>query len=176
VRTVDEDGQPSRWLVDHLPLLPPGGHVLDVACGRGRHTLLLAQAGFRVHAIDRDPEAIAFVREAARQRLLPVTVAVMDLETEPPPTLGHAAFDAIVVFRYLHRPLFPALIDALAPGGRLVYETFTVAQARRGRPTNPRFLLKPGELVALVAPLVIFDAREGEVDGDAVAAIVAERR
>jgi SAM-dependent methyltransferase len=176
VGTADAAGQPSRWLVDHLHILPPGGHVLDVACGRGRHTFLLAQAGFRVHAIDRDPDAIAFVSESARQRLLAVTCEVVDLESEPPPGLGHARFDGIVVFRYLHRPLFPALVDALAPGGRLVYETFTAAQALRGRPTNPRFLLAPGELASLVAPLAVLDAREGEVDGDAVAAIVAERR
>jgi SAM-dependent methyltransferase len=176
VRKVDAAQQPSRWLVEHLDLLPPGGHVLDVACGRGRHTFLLAEAGFRVHAIDRDAAAIEFVRESARQRTLPVTGAVVDLETEPPPDLGRAVFDAIVVFRYLHRPLFPALVEALAPGGRLVYETFTAAQALRGRPTDPRFLLAPGELRVLVAPLVILEAREGEVDGAAVAAIVAERR
>jgi hypothetical protein len=81
----------------------------------------------------------------------------------------------VLVFRYLHRPLFPSLVDAVAPGGFLIYETFTVAQAQRGRPTNPRFLLKPGELVRLVEPLAILDAREADVNGQAVASVIAMR-
>lgn len=169
--------QPSSpWLDDHLHRLSPGGRVLDVACGRGRHALFLARRGFRVHAIDRAADAIAFVRDCAGREGLALTADVLDLETDPPPSLGHGLYDAVVVFRYLHRPLFPMLIEALAAGATLVYETFTTAQAVRGRPTNPRFLLEPGELVRLVSPpLVILDAREGEVGGQALASIVAKR-
>lgn len=147
--------------------------MLDVACGRGRQTLFLARAGFRVHAVDRDPDAVAAVRAAAREEGLAVSCEVLDLETTPPPDLGHGRYEAVVVFNYLHRPLFPALRRALAPGGRLVYETFTTAQAARGRPTNPAFLLRPGELRDLVAPLSVLRSREGEVEGRFVASVVA---
>ena len=166
-------GLPSSWLVEHLDLLPRGGTVLDVACGRGRHTLFLARAGFRVHAVDRDPVAVDAVRTAAREEGLAVECEVLDLEREPPPDLGRARYDAVIVFNYLHRPLFPALRRALAPGGRLVYETFTTAQAARGRPTNPAFLLRPDELRDLVAPLSVLRSREGDFEGRFVASMVA---
>lgn len=169
-------GGPSSWLVDHLDLLPRDGTVLDLACGRGRHTLFLARAGFRVHAIDRDPDAIEALRVAGREFGVAITSEVMDLETSVPPDLGQARYAGVLVFNYLHRPLFPALRDALAVGGRLFYETFTIAQAARGHPKNPAFLLHPGELPALVAPLVVLRSREGDVDDRSVASIVAERR
>ena len=168
-------GAPSDWLVRHLELIRPEGRVLDVAAGRGRNALYLARRGFHVHAVDRDVDAAADLHRAAAADGLPLTCEVVDLETEPPPDLGKARFDAVVVFRYLHRPLFPSLIEAVAPGGLLIYETFTVAQALGGRPRNPRFLLKPGELVQLVAPLEILHAREADVDGQAVASVAATR-
>jgi len=80
-----------------------------------------------------------------------------------------------VAVHYLHRPLFPHLLAALRPGGILVYETFTQAQARRGKPTNPAFLLEPGELRALTAGLTILAWREGEFGGRDVASIVCRR-
>jgi SAM-dependent methyltransferase len=86
-----------------------------------------------------------------------------------------STFDVIVVVHYLHRPLFPALIEALAPGGVLVYETFTRAQAARGKPTNPDFLLEPGELLDLVQPLEILASREGDFDGRMIASVIARR-
>jgi hypothetical protein len=147
-----------------------------VACGRGRHALWLARAGFRVRAIDRDPTAIAAIRLAADPLGLDVDAEVLDLEMDPPPDLGHGRYDLVVGFNYLHRPLFPRLRDAVKAGGRLVYETFTVEQATRGRPTNPAFLLQPGELQRLVAPFTVLRSREGEVDGRYVASVVAERR
>ena len=82
----------------------------------------------------------------------------------------------MLVFNYLHRPLMPAIVDAVEPGGVLIYETFTAGQAQRGRPTNPAFLLRDGELPALVAPLAVLRAREGDFEGRLVSSIVAARR
>jgi len=103
-----------------------------------------------------------------------LTVRAVDLEMDGA-TLGDDHYDVIVVVHYLHRPLFPALLAALRPGGVLVYETFTIAQAARGRPTNPAFLLAPGELAALVAPLEILAAREGDYEGRMVSSVVGRR-
>jgi SAM-dependent methyltransferase len=152
----------------------PGMRVADVAAGRGRHALLLAAAGFLVTAFDRDAAAMARVRDLAARCDWSLTTEVRDLEAEGA-DLGDAAFDAIVVTHYLHRPLFPAIVRALAPGGVLLYETFTTAQALRGKPTNPAFLLEPGELPRLVAPLEVLRAREGDVDGRMVASVVARK-
>lgn len=165
---------PAAWLIENADLLPRGGKVLDVACGRGRHALLLASAGFDVHAIDGDPEKVEFLQETAERLHLSLSCEVVDLETDPLPVLPGPC-DAVLVFNYLHRPLLPALRDALAPGGRLFYETFTARQAERGHPKNPAFLLNPGELPALVAPLTVLRSREDEVDGRFIASLVAER-
>lgn len=167
---------PSSWLVDNAGLLPQGGRVLDVACGKGRHALWLAARGFNVHAIDRNADAIVEVSEAARRSGVEIATDVIDLETDPPPSLGDAIYDVVVVFNYLHRSLMPRLRDAVKPGGVLIYETFTVRQAERGHPRNPAFLLKDGELAQLMAPLTIVRSREGEFDGRFVASVVAERR
>lgn len=166
---------PAAWLIENAALLPRGGKVLDVACGRGRHALLLASAGFDVHAIDGDPKKIEFLQETAERLHLSLSCEVMDLETDPPPALPGPC-DAVLVFNYLHRPLMPALREALAPGGRLFYETFTARQAERGHPRNPAFLLNTGELPTLLAPLTVLRSREEEIDGRFIASAVAERR
>jgi SAM-dependent methyltransferase len=175
---------PSSWLVQHASLLPQEGRALDVACGRGRHALWLAAHGLSTLAVDRDADAIRELSKAARERRLPLRAEVRDLEsrggpfgpTGPfEPTPFHRVFDVIVVVHYLHRPLFPALIEALAPDGLLVYETFTQAQAARGKPTNPDFLLKPGELLDLVRPLEILASREGDFEGRMIASVIARR-
>jgi SAM-dependent methyltransferase len=166
---------PSEWLLRQGRQLPPGGRALDAACGAGRHALVLAGAGYTVTAIDRDEDAIARLRATASRLGLPVEAQARDLEGDTV-DLGDEAFDLIVGFRYLHRPLFPALVRALRPGGLLVYETFTRAHAEACRkPSNPAFLLEPGELARLVAPLEIVDAREGAVDGDHVASVAARK-
>lgn len=173
---------PSAWLLENIDLVPQGGRVLDVACGKGRHALWLAEQGFDVHAIDRNAEAITSLRQSAERRGLRVTTAVIDLETDPVPPVA-TGFDAVLVFNYLHRPLLPWLLDAVTPGGRIFYETFTTRQAERGHPRNPDFLLKDGELPALVtlrldsgfAPFTVLRAREGEFGGRFIASIVAER-
>jgi SAM-dependent methyltransferase len=166
--------RPASWLSTHEPLLPRRGAALDVACGRGRHALWLGARGLQTTALDRDPVAVAALNEEAARRGLPVHARVEDLEG-PAVALPHDAYDVIVVVHYLHRPLFPALLRALRPGGLLVYETFTRAQALRGRPTNPDFLLEPGELRRLVSSLEVLAEREGEVEGRMVASVIARR-
>jgi SAM-dependent methyltransferase len=133
---------PSDWVVRWASLLPPAASVLDVACGHGRHAWWLASAGHRVTAIDRDAALLAPLDAFATTRLA-------DLESDPWPLPGHR-FDAVLVTNYLWRPLFPVLIDAVAPGGLLIYETFAQAQAALGRPRRPEFLLRPGELIELL--------------------------
>lgn len=157
----------AAWLVANVDLLRPGGVVLDVASGRGRNAIYLASRGWRVHAVDRDVDALASLPKE-------ITTHVLDLESGDV-SLGERCYDAVIVFNYLHRPLIPAIVEAVAPGGVLIYETFTRAQAARGRPRNPAFLLKEGELPALVQPLRVVRAREGEFDGKCVASLVAMR-
>ena len=125
-----------------MPLVRPGGDVLDLACGAGRHAIALSRLGFEVSAVDRDTSLFADP---------PAGVALLqaDLEGGPWPYPG-ARFDGIVVTNYLHRPLVPVLVDSLEPGGVLVYETFARGNERFGKPSNPAFLLAPGELLQAV--------------------------
>ena len=167
--------EPTRWLVDHQHLLPRAGTALDVACGRGRNAIWLALRGLDTRAVDRDEAALDDLRREAERLQLPVAVEAIDLEAGDT-RLPSTAFDVIVVVHYLHRALVPALRDALRPGGVLVYETFTRAQAARGKPTNPAFPLERGELRDLVAPLDIVAAREGDFEGKMLAGVIARRR
>ena len=147
---------------------------MDIACGSGRHALWLADQGLRVTALDRSEEAIASLTEAAHLRNLRIDARVVDLERGDA-ALELAAFDVIVAVHYLHRPLFPAIIAALRQGGLLIYETFTRAQAKRGKPTNPDFLLELGELRTLTAGLAVLDEREGEFGNRDIASIVCRK-
>ncbi|HTE06188.1 MAG TPA: methyltransferase domain-containing protein [Planctomycetota bacterium] len=173
--TATDPGAPSRWLVSHRARLPPRGAALDVACGSGRNALWLAREGFATLGVDRHGDAVAAVNEIGRRLALPLTAVVRDLEGGDALSMGEAAYDVIVVVHYLHRPLVPALLTALRPGGVLVYETFTTAQAARGKPTNPAFLLEPGELRRLVAPLDVRAWREGDYEGRMIASVVAAK-
>ena len=166
-------GEPTAWLAAHERLLPPGD-ALDVACGRGRHAVWLAEHGWRVTAVDRDAGSLEAVRAEAHVRSLPIETQRHDLEAGPA-ALARESFDVIVVVHYLHRPLFPALVAALRPGGVLVYETFITAQAARGKPTNPDYLLRPGELRDLLRGMEVLAYREGAFDGRDVASVVARR-
>lgn len=132
----------SAWVQRFVPLIRPGGAVLDVACGSGRHARLLARLGFEVDAVDRAPELFSAPPPH-------VKVLGADLEGGPWPYPGRR-FDAIVVTNYLHRPLLPVLAAALDPGGLLLYETFARGNERFGKPSNPAFLLEPGELLEAV--------------------------
>lgn len=167
---------PADWVARHASLLPAHGRALDVACGRGRHARWLAARGLDVHALDRNADAIAELTRTADEQHLPIVAEVIDLEDDASqPTLAAGSYDVIVVTNYLHRPLFPVLRAALRPRGLLIYETFTRAQAARGKPTNPDFLLEPGELLRLVPPLDVLDAREGMFEDREIASVVARR-
>ncbi|TDQ78838.1 tellurite resistance protein TehB [Dongia mobilis] len=130
---------PSAWVARFTAAITPGARVLDVAGGNGRHSRFLLAKGFRVTAVDRDIGGLASIPG--------LEVVGADLENGAPwPFLGRG-FAAIVVTNYLHRPLFPHLVASLVTGGILIYETFQQGNERFGRPSNPDFLLAPGELL-----------------------------
>jgi SAM-dependent methyltransferase len=132
---------PSAWVVRWAGRIPAGERVLDLAAGNGRHARYLAAQGHPVEAVDRDPGLS--VRLAGMEG---VDVRVADLEAGPWPYAG-VRFGGIVVTNYLHRPLLPAIVDSLGFGGVLIYETFAMGNERYGRPSNPAYLLQPGELL-----------------------------
>lgn len=139
---------PSPWVVRFLPLVKPGGRVLDLACGYGRHARHLAALGHPVLAVDRDAEALATLAAVAG-----IETRAADLEQGAWP-LGARRFDAILVTHYLHRPLLGDLLAALEPDGVLLYETFAAGHAAFGRPSRPEFLLQPDELLQRVQGLL----------------------
>jgi SAM-dependent methyltransferase len=160
------DLAPSPWFVRFSDLVPAGARVLDVACGRGRHARLFADRGCRVVAVDRDAAALASLADVPG-----VTPVALDLERGAWPLAGER-FEAIVVANYLHRPLFPHLIAALAPDGTLLYETFARGNEAYGRPTNPDFLLEPGELLRVAAESLAVVAFEEGLFGNDRRAVV----
>jgi SAM-dependent methyltransferase len=151
---------PSEWVLRWAQLVERGP-VLDVACGAGRHAILFAERGFEVYALDRDdqvlPGSIRFVKA--------------DLEDGSPWPWPGKRFAAIVVANYLHRPLFPRLIESLEPGAVLIYETFMLGNERYGRPSNPNFLLRPGELLEAFATLGVVAFEQGTVERPKKAAV-----
>jgi SAM-dependent methyltransferase len=134
----------STWVRRWYWFARAGCSVLDLACGHGRNARFFARLGHPVHAVDRDAAALASL-----QGLPDVSILQADLENGPWP-LAAQRFGCIVVTNYLHRPLFPAIISALADDGLLLYETFAAGNERFGKPSNPAFLLKPGELLEVV--------------------------
>ena len=151
---------PSAWIRRFASLVPRGARVLDVAAGRGRHARLFAVQGAHVLAVDRDAAALAEL-----DGVIGVTTRVADLEGAPWPFAGEL-FDAIVVANYLHRPLLPHLLAALAADGALLYETFAAGNERFGRPSNPAFLLAPGELADVARDrLTLVAFEQGVVEG-----------
>lgn len=130
------------------PLIPLGP-ALDLACGGGRHSRLLAGLGLDVLAVDRDPQALA-AAAGNRIRTLAFDLEQPGCESDPAFPLGEGLYAGIVVTNYLHRPLLPLLLSGLADGGVLVYETFARGNGQFGKPSNPAFLLAPGELLQVV--------------------------
>lgn len=150
---------PSPWVQRWSSLVPAGGRVLDVACGSGRHLRWFAGRGCRVTGVDRDAAALAPLAALAETR-------VADIENGPWPLAGRR-FDAVIVTNYLWRPLIPVLIDSVDEGGVLIWETFAVGNETVGKPSNPDFLLRPGELLQAAAPLRVVAYEDGFLDDPA---------
>ncbi len=157
---------PSAWVRRWAPLVSKGGAVLDMACGGGRHARFFAGLGHPVDAVDCDPEAIA-----ALAGVDGVTALCADIEDGPWPYAGRC-YAAVVVTNYLHRPLFPQLLAALAPGGVLIYETFGLGNEAYGRPANPAFLLRPRELLEAVGSGLHVLAYENGFETDPKPAVI----
>lgn len=162
-----EIGPPSPFFLaceDALRASAACGPLLDLACGRGRHALASAALGLEVLAVDRNEDHLAELRGAAAPTDR-IETRIVDLEAGTPPDLGAARFGAVLVFRYLHRPLAPWIESLLAPGGILLYETFTTAQRERGwGPSRDAFLLEPGELPTLFPALEVLRFEEGPTE------------
>ena len=138
-----------RW----APLIRPQGTVLDVACGSGRHLRWLHAQGFAVSGIDRDAAAVQALHTVGR-------VVVADIEDGAWPLPGEV-FDGVVVTNYLWRPLLPTIVASVAAGGMLIYETFAIGNEAFGKPANPNFLLRPGELLVACRGLHIVAYEDG---------------
>lgn len=147
---------PSAWVLRFAGLIPPGGTVLDLACGSGRHLRALAARGLRVTGVDRDAAAVQPLNGLAE-------IVVADIEAGPWP-LGERRFDAVVVTNYLWRALLPRIVQAVAPGGVLMYETFARGHETLGRPSRADFLLEPGELLRTCAGLRVVAYEDGFLD------------
>jgi tellurite methyltransferase len=172
--------KPQKLLQDHVELLeslPTSQPVLDLACGNGRNGLLLAKKGLPVVFADRSIQALDDIKRRLENLNLPGRTWHVDLEQKNINPFEGQSYSAIIGFRYLHRPLFPALLSAVMPGGIVIYETFTTANRKYGRPDNPDFLLKPGELKTLFQGWEILFHFEGDLPDPErnVAQIVARK-
>ena len=167
--------KPAAFLERVLPSIPLG-RALDVACGAGREAVHMSLHGFEVEAWDRDAEALSRANALAARHGVCLRTVTTDLEQETAPVFGEAKYALVVCFRYLHRPLFPLLRDALAPGGHIVYETYREGQERYGRPRRPRFLLRPGELREAFAALELLEYEETSPEGGPVMARLHARK
>jgi len=145
--------QASDWVQRWAHLIRPNAHILDLACGQGRHMRHLAQQGHRVLGVDRDAATLQTLTSVG-------DTLCADLENQPWPLDGRQ-FDAVVVTNYLWRPLWPHVLASLAPGGMLIYETFSAGNETVGRPSRTDFLLQPGELLQRCATLRIVAFEEG---------------
>jgi SAM-dependent methyltransferase len=151
------------------------GHALDLACGSGRAAVFLALEGWRAEGWDGDASALDRARALAERHGTAASFSQRDLERETPPDPAEP-FDLIVVVRYLHRPLFPWIGRALAPGGVLLYETFRDGQQRFGPPRRDRHLLRKGELLTAFPSLDVLHHEETPDDAPPVLARLAARR
>jgi tellurite methyltransferase len=164
---------PARFLMENLSLLPKG-RALDVAMGYGRNAVFLAQAGFEVEGVDISPEATAGALKAAKEAGVRLTVRVADLEHAY--VIEPGAYNVIICFNYLHRPLIPEIRKGIRSRGMVVYETFIVDQARFGRPRNTDHLLEHNELLNLFCDFRCLRYHEGLMETRrAVAGIIAEK-
>jgi SAM-dependent methyltransferase len=144
---------PSAWVRRWSHLVPAGARVLDVACGAGRHLRWFAARGCRVTGVDRDAAALQALAGIGE-------TVVADIEAGSWPLAGRR-FDAVVVTNYLWRALMPTLLDSLADGGVLFYETFAAGNEACGKPSNPNFLLQPAELLEFTRGLHVVAYEHG---------------
>lgn len=170
---------PSAFLRDMVesdawPVLR--GKVLDIACGKGRNAIYLAQRGFAVSALDISPVALAEGRQRAQQQDLSIDWRQCDLEAG---ALVSGDFDLMICFNYLQRSLFGPIRQALKPGGHVIFETYLMDQAAIGHPKNPEYLLQYNELLDSFRGFRVLFYREGKfVEGNGQAfraAIFAQR-
>ena len=145
--------EPSAWVRRWSHLVRSDGTVLDVACGGGRHVRWFAERGCRVTGIDRDAQAALSMRSIA-------DIRIADIESGPWP-LADARFDAVICTNYLWRPLLPTLVACTAANGVLIYETFAAGNQSVGKPSNPDFLLRPGELLEAASGLRVIAYEDG---------------
>jgi SAM-dependent methyltransferase len=172
--------EPASLLVEFADLFvtsPLNGPILDLACGDGRNGVLLAVEGLSVVCCDRSQESLEAAQELAGKYGAVITPWLVDLESPASDPLPPDTYAGILVFRYLHRPLIPSIRKALRGGGILIYETFTTRQPEYGKPHNPDFLLKPGELKEWFKDWQIIHYFEGIKDNPlrAVAQIVCRK-
>ena len=146
----------SGWVRRWSHLVAPGATMLDLACGSGRHLRWFAARGVRVTGVDRDAATVEPLRMLGE-------IVVADIESGPWPLEGRR-FDAVVVTNYLWRALLPRIVESLAPGGVWIYETFAIGHERYGRPSNPDFLLRPGELLDAARGLQVVAYEHGRLD------------
>ena len=160
---------PSKWVTRFAALAAPGCAVLDLAAGTGRHTRWFLAAGHPVVAVDRDVSWLADLKGNGDAAII-----AADLEAGcMPASISESRFGCVVVTNYLHRPLLPWIVRAVAPDGILVYETFAEGNQRYGHPRNPDYLLRPGELLdAVRGELTVVGYEHGEIDRDAGPAVV----
>jgi SAM-dependent methyltransferase len=151
---------PSAWVQRWSHLVAPGGVVLDVACGYGRHARWFYERNHPLALVHRAQAAIESIAIPASA----CEAVVADIENGPWPFAGRR-FDAVVVTNYLWRPLLPTLLDSLAPGGVLIYETFTQGNEMVGKPSRPEFLLRAGELLEVCRSLRIIAFEDGFQEG-----------
>ncbi len=165
-------GEPSGWVQRWSHLVPIGGTVLDIACGHGRHMAWFAGRGHAVTGVDRSPEAIEAVRHLGDAVLADIENAPWpwvrstgDVQPKPGTCATVArTFDAVVVTNYLWRPLLPTIAQSVAPGGILIYETFSAGNETVGKPSRPDFLLRPGELLRAFDALRVVAYEEGFIE------------
>ena len=156
---------PAQFLINHLHLVPIG-QALDLACGRGRNALYLAEQGYQVTGIDKDQPALDSLMATAKERGLPnISVHSMDLEADSntPANLTTESYDLAIVFFYLYRPIFSSLLKALKPGGMLMYETFLIDNhLQRNHPRRKEFCLQHNELLRLTSGMRVLQYEEGQ--------------
>ena len=153
----------AQVLRENLHLLPTQGNALELACGLGGNALLLAQQGLNTEAWDLSEVALQKLKEFAYQRQLSINTCVANLGEDP---LQQNSYDVVVVSAFLERSLCDTIIGALKPGGLLFYQTFTQEKIGPGGPSNPDFLLQPGELLQLFSSIDLIAYRQESNCGD----------